>query len=87
VAGLLAGGAMLAVLRPSLFAPTPRPPWVAFPAGLLVGLGTAISNGCTSGHGVCGLSRFSKRSFVATVTSMGIAAIAVFVYRHVLGAG
>lgn len=54
--------------------------------GLLVGIGTATANGCTSGHGVCGLSRFSKRSIIATATFMGGAAITVFVLRHVVGA-
>lgn len=53
-------------------------------AGLLVGFGTRMSGGCTSGHGVCGLSRFSVRSLVAVLTFMIAAAIAVFVTRHVL---
>lgn len=51
-------------------------------AGLLVGLGTQIGNGCTSGHGVCGLSRLSPRSMVATATFMAIAGLTVFVVRH-----
>ena len=54
--------------------------------GLLVGLGTRVSNGCTSGHGVCGLSRLSLRSLVAVPTFMATAAITVFVIRHVIGA-
>jgi uncharacterized protein len=54
-------------------------------AGLLVGVGTAIGSGCTSGHGVCGLSRLSRRSAVAVVTFMIAAAATVFVLRHVLG--
>jgi uncharacterized membrane protein YedE/YeeE len=53
-------------------------------AGLLVGFGSAWGNGCTSGHGVCGLSRFSPRSIAATATFMAVAIIAVFVVRHVL---
>lgn len=53
-------------------------------AGLLVGFGTRMSGGCTSGHGVCGLSRFSVRSLVAVLTFMVTAAITVFVVRHVL---
>jgi uncharacterized protein len=57
----------------------------AVAAGLLVGVGTQLGNGCTSGHGVCGLSRLSRRSFVATLTFMGTAAVTVFVVRHVLG--
>jgi uncharacterized protein len=55
-------------------------------AGLLVGLGTAVGSGCTSGHGVCGLARFSHRSAVAVVIFMIAAATTVFVLRHVLGA-
>lgn len=54
-------------------------------AGLLVGLGTRYGSGCTSGHGVCGLSRFSPRSAVATVTFMAAGFVTVFVARHVLG--
>jgi len=54
-------------------------------AGLMVGIGTAIGSGCTSGHGVCGLARFSRRSAVAVVTFMVAAAATVFVLRHVLG--
>ena len=53
--------------------------------GLLVGLGTQIGSGCTSGHGICGLSRGSRRSLVATATFMAVAAITVFVVRHLLG--
>jgi uncharacterized membrane protein YedE/YeeE len=54
-------------------------------AGLLTGYGTAQANGCTSGHGVCGLARFSLRSLVATVTFLGVALLTTFVVRHVLG--
>lgn len=50
--------------------------------GLLVGLGTDLGNGCTSGHGVCGLSRFSKRSLAAVATFMFTAALTVLVVRH-----
>ena len=54
-------------------------------AGLLVGFGTVSGNGCTSGHGVCGLSRLSPRSIVATGTFMAVAAVTVFIARHVVG--
>jgi len=54
-------------------------------AGLLVGFGSVWGNGCTSGHGVCGLSRLSPRSIVATATFMATAFITVFVVRHVIG--
>jgi uncharacterized membrane protein YedE/YeeE len=54
-------------------------------AGLLVGFGTVLGNGCTSGHGVCGLSRLSLRSLAAVATFMIAAFATVFVMRHVLG--
>ena len=53
-------------------------------AGLLVGVGTALGSGCTSGHGVCGLARLSTRSLVAVLTFMVFAALTVFVLRHVV---
>ncbi|MFI2810231.1 MULTISPECIES: YeeE/YedE family protein [Microbulbifer] len=55
-------------------------------AGLLVGIGTRYGSGCTSGHGVCGLSRLSPRSLVATLCFMGAGFVTVFVVRHLLGA-
>lgn len=54
-------------------------------AGLLVGFGSVWGNGCTSGHGVCGLSRLSTRSLVATATFMATAFVTVFLVRHVIG--
>ncbi len=53
-------------------------------AGLLVGFGSAYGGGCTSGHGVCGLSRLSKRSLVATAVFMGVAFVTVLITRHAL---
>lgn len=53
-------------------------------AGLLVGFGSTIGNGCTSGHGVCGISRLSRRSLVATLVFMFTGAVTVFVMRHVI---
>jgi uncharacterized membrane protein YedE/YeeE len=55
--------------------------------GLLVGYGTRLGNGCTSGHGVCGLARLSPRSIAATATFMSAGIATVFVVRHLLGAG
>jgi len=55
-------------------------------AGLLVGIGTRFAGGCTSGHGVCGLSRLSPRSLVATLSFMAAGFITVFVVRHAIGA-
>lgn len=58
---------------------------VMIAGGILVGLGTAIGNGCTSGHGVCGLSRLSMRSAVATGVFMAAAFLTVFIVRHGIG--
>lgn len=55
--------------------------------GMLVGLGTRYANGCTSGHGICGLSRFSLRSLLAVGAFMVSALVTVFVVRHVVGGG
>jgi uncharacterized membrane protein YedE/YeeE len=52
--------------------------------GLLVGFGTRLGSGCTSGHGLCGLARFSRRSVVATSVFFGVAILTVFLTRHVL---
>jgi len=54
-------------------------------AGLTVGIGTQLGSGCTSGHGVCGIGRLSKRSTVATISFMITAALTVFVVNEVLG--
>ncbi len=53
-------------------------------AGLLVGIGTRLGNGCTSGHGICGIGRLSKRSMVATCVFMFVAAVTVFVRLHLI---
>ncbi len=54
-------------------------------AGLLVGIGTRIANGCTSGHGVCGISRLSLRGIVATAFYIGAGGLSVIVFKHILG--
>ena len=59
-------------------------PWLVA-AGVLVGFGTRVGSGCTSGHGVCGLARFSKRSLVAVAMFMGSGFVTVWVLRHALG--
>jgi uncharacterized protein len=69
-------------------APTPDMPanWtIVVAAGLLVGFGARLGGGCTSGHGVCGISRLSMRSLVATCVFMAVAAVVVFLMRHVVG--
>lgn len=53
--------------------------------GIIVGIGVTFGSGCTSGHGVCGMARFSRRSIVATITFMIATAITVYVVRHVIG--
>ncbi len=76
--GLLVGGFVLAAWFPAKFTPVPgHGVGRLVLAGLLVGVGTRLGGGCTSGHGVCGLSRLSKRSLVATATFMGVAMLTV----------
>jgi uncharacterized membrane protein YedE/YeeE len=83
VAGLLAGGLVIARLSPSLMvAHAVAPLGAVAVAGLLVGFGSQLGRGCTSGHGVCGLSRLSGRSLVAVVTFMLTGALAATVVRH-----
>ncbi|HIF20499.1 MAG TPA: YeeE/YedE family protein [Gemmatimonadetes bacterium] len=70
--GLMAGGGVLmATLPEAIVAPAGRSLVAVAAAGALVGYGTRLGSGCTSGHGVCGLTRFSPRSLVATLTFMG----------------
>ncbi len=84
--GLGFGGSVMLWLRPAWFeVPAAQPLWLMGLAGLLVGLGTRLGNGCTSGHGVCGIARLSARSLVATATFMATAAMTVFLMRHTLG--
>ena len=86
IAGILAGAAIAALaglysadalaFQPMMF--------LVAVAGLLVGIGTQLGSGCTSGHGVCGLARLSGRSLAATTTFMAIAIVVVLIMRHVL---
>jgi uncharacterized protein len=86
LAGLLAGAVLLQVFLPTAFPAALQGPLALFvAAGLLVGVGTRLGGGCTSGHGVCGLARLSPRSLVATLTFMAVAVLTVFVVRHLLG--
>jgi uncharacterized membrane protein YedE/YeeE len=89
--GLPAGACLGALAGPALLAEIPSTPPVvdlsAFglaAAGLLVGVGTRIGRGCTSGHGLCGMARLSPRSFLAVGTFMATAMVTVFIARHVL---
>lgn len=85
VAGLVAGGLLLQLVRPDAIGPSV----VGYPAlifaGLLVGYGTQLGSGCTSGHGVCGVARLSPRSLVATAVFMLAGAATTYVVRHLLG--
>jgi uncharacterized membrane protein YedE/YeeE len=91
LAGLPIGAYVGFIVGPSILPeiPTTRPEITLTPlwlviAGLLVGVGTRVGRGCTSGHGICGLSRLSVRSLVAVVTFMITAMLTGFVVRHVL---
>jgi uncharacterized membrane protein YedE/YeeE len=85
VGGLASAGLAAAFLAPDLVAVhVDRAAWMVVVAGLLVGVGTRLGNGCTSGHGVCGLSRMSPRSLASVVTFMTVGAItAILVGRLV----
>lgn len=83
-----------AVIAPALLAtlggyaipfqsPMPLPLLVA--GGFVAGIGVTLGSGCTSGHGICGIARFSKRSIAATLVFMTTAAVTVFITRHVIG--
>ncbi|NUP08959.1 MAG: YeeE/YedE family protein [Polyangiaceae bacterium] len=81
IVGLVAAGALVALAKPLLFeGPVASLPVVAA-AGLLVGMGTRLGSGCTSGHGVCGTGRLSLRSVAATLTFMATGALAVAATR------
>lgn len=86
VAGLLTGGVILKFAYPQAF-PTVEVNsslMVVAVAGLLVGYGTRLGSGCTSGHGICGLARFSTRSFVSVLTFMFTGVVAVYIMRHLM---
>ena len=82
-------GMLLAPMLWQMFAPLPAMqmpsnPMLIISAGLLVGFGTRLGSGCTSGHGVCGLSRLSIRSLAATLMFMATGVATVFIMRHVV---
>ncbi|MFB2836093.1 YeeE/YedE family protein [Floridanema evergladense] len=85
ILGMLLGG----IFSEYVLAPQPTPkstfvPWAMIIGGFLVGFGTRMGSGCTSGHGVCGLGRLSARSLIAVLTFMITAILTVFIVRHVL---
>ena len=86
LAGLVIGGLLYLAFNDfqwGIAAATPH--WSVLVGAMLVGFGTRMGNGCTSGHGICGLSRFSIRSLVATLSFMAAGFITVFIVRHVIG--
>jgi uncharacterized protein len=86
IVGLVVGGFIYLALFPNVIqARSGFPLWLVGIAGILVGFGTALGSGCTSGHGVCGLSRLSIRSLAATMTFLFAGIVTVFVMRHVIG--
>ena len=86
VVGLMVGGLAQALLLPGALEMTiDRSAAAIVVAGLLVGFGTKLGSGCTSGHGVCGVSRLSRRSLVATVTFMAAGALTAAVVTHGFG--
>ena len=86
VAGLIAAPVIyrLTIAAPVIRIEAPYPTLVV--AGLLVGYGTRLGSGCTSGHGICGMSRLSPRSIVATLAFMAAGFVTVFVMRHLVSA-
>lgn len=86
IGGLIFGGIILQYLKPSAFIQLSSALRVDYMiAGILVGFGTLLGNGCTSGHGVCGISRLSVRSIVATLTFIIFGMISVLIFKFVRG--
>jgi uncharacterized membrane protein YedE/YeeE len=86
IAGLLAGPLIAAAIGIAQFGGA-MTGWAGLvAAGFLVGFGTRLGNGCTSGHGICGLARFSRRSFAATITFMAFGFLTVYAIHHLVAA-
>lgn len=84
--GLMLGALLVTWVRPEMAGAALKTGWVGMiAAGLIVGFGTRMGSGCTSGHGVCGIGRLSQRSIVATCTFMAAGFVTVFVLRHLMG--
>jgi uncharacterized protein len=86
VLGLFAGGFVWFVIDPSVFGHIPRPLLLVAAAGIIVGYGVTMGGGCTSGHGVCGISRLSRRSLVATCTFMATGLLTATIWHFLVGA-
>ena len=88
IAGLILAPIIAGAIRYGMAAPALPANWVIITAaGLLVGFGTRLGNGCTSGHGVCGVARLSPRSIAATALFMASGITVVFVVRNLIGGG
>lgn len=88
VVGLILAGLVATGLAPSLVeAELDRAPWMVVLAGLMVGFGTRLGNGCTSGHGVCGLSRLSPRSLASVLVFMAVGAVVATTVGALTGGG
>jgi len=86
--GLVVGASVYAAVNPEGYTPrTGFPVALLMAGGFLVGFGTRMGSGCTSGHGVCGIARLSIRSVTATATFVLAGIVTVFIVRHVLGIG
>ena len=86
IGGLLCGGFILQYLKPNAFVQfSSALPMDYMIAGILVGFGTLLGNGCTSGHGVCGISRLSIRSIIATMTFIIFGIISLLIFKIVRG--
>lgn len=86
ILGLILGGGFLRLIKPEFFTVISSAGTLDYiVAGFLVGFGTLLGNGCTSGHGVCGISRFSPRSIVATVTFITAGVLSVVLFRLMRG--
>ena len=83
--GLLAGGVVLLMAYPEAIAESPRSLGLTIIGGLLVGFGTRLGSGCTSGHGVCGVGRLSPRSLVSTMVFITAGMLAVGIVNNLLG--
>lgn len=86
VGGLISGGIVLRILKPEVFIQISSALWFDFAlAGFVVGFGTLLGNGCTSGHGVCGISRLSIRSIVATIVFISFGMLSVLIFKFLRG--
>ena len=83
--GMILTGIALSPVLPDAFIDVSRPIWLVTLSGLLVGIGTRMSNGCTSGHGVCGMAMFSKRSFIAVGVFLATGILSATIAGQILG--